>query len=282
MKIIEDFQNTMGRLPIININSPYNPLSPINKRLSEYNSIVQKEIEGLRRQEKFRKEFIANVSHELKTPLFAAQGFVHTLLDGAAEDILVRNKFLKKAARSLDGLDNLVRDLLILSSIETRNVQMDFEYFDILRLTKDVAGQFENKLQKKNIRIKISSSLKRQVVVFGDWQRIRQVLNNLISNAITYSNEGGFIEITIKKQEKTALLSVRDSGIGIPERDLERIFERFYRVDKSRSRDSGGTGLGLAIVKHIMECHNQKINVKSNLNSGTIFSFHLPLKEEDF
>ncbi|MDH5599349.1 MAG: ATP-binding protein, partial [Cyclobacteriaceae bacterium] len=194
----------------------------------------------------------------------------------------VRNRFLKKAARSLDGLDNLVKDLLILSQIETRNVQMDFEYFDILRLTKDVAGQFENKLQKKNIRIKISSSLKRQVVVFGDWQRIRQVLNNLISNAITYSNEGGFIEINLKKQEKTALLSVRDSGIGIPEKDLERIFERFYRVDKSRSRDSGGTGLGLAIVKHIMECHNQKINVKSSLDSGTIFSFHLPLKEEDF
>lgn len=260
----------------------HTPLYAVNKEIYHYASIKQKEIEELKRMEQFRREFVANVSHELKTPIFSAQGYVHTLLDGAVKDKNVRNKFLNKAAKNLDNLSMLVQDLLILSQIETGEIKMNFEFFDIGRLLSDIIDQFEDKAAKKDISLLLRQPKgSKDLNVYGDWRRIQQVLNNLVSNAINYSNEGGNIIIHVIPDQKSVTISVQDSGIGIPEEDISRIFERFYRVDKSRSRSRGGTGLGLAIVKHIMEGHKTTINVKSKPGNGSTFSFQLPTEEHN-
>lgn len=260
-----------------------NPLQGINNEITTYASLKQKEIEDLKKMEIFRKELIANISHELKTPIFAAQGFVHTLLDGAVHDKQVRKKFLKKAAKSLDSLDILVQDLLVLSQIETGDIRMNFEYFDLKKLVIDTIEQFEDKALKKNIKLTCGfSGDDHDFTVYGDWQRIKQVLNNLISNGIIYTNEGGQVAVVLNKLELSVNVAVIDDGIGIPDEDKTRIFERFYRVDKSRSRGSGGTGLGLAIVKHIVENHNTSINLKSSPGTGSEFSFELSITEGDY
>ncbi|MEO1098636.1 MAG: ATP-binding protein, partial [Bacteroidota bacterium] len=224
-------------------SNPLNPLKKINEEIFSYVSLKQKEIDELKKVEAFRREFIADVSHELKTPIFAAQGFVHTLLDGAVKDKSVRHRFLKKAAKSLDGLDMLVQDLLVLSQIETGEIRMYFEYFDIKQMTADILEQFENKADKKDITISFEENIPNSVTVYGDWQRLNQVITNLLSNAIKYSNEGGKVTIDFDVDESKVGVTVRDNGEGIPKTDVDRIFERFYRVDKSRSREKGGTGL---------------------------------------
>jgi two-component system phosphate regulon sensor histidine kinase PhoR len=252
-----------------------NPLENINQEIYSFAELKQKEIDELKKLEAFRKEFIADVSHELKTPIFAAQGFVHTLLDGAMDDKSVRNKFLKKAAKSLDGLDALVQDLLTLSHIETGQIKMHFETIDLYKLTEEVFDQLEEKAQKRNIRLKIENE-PQKVAVYADWQRIYQVMTNLVMNAIKHSFEGGDVLVRFEIGKKNVVTHVRDFGEGIPPEHLPRIFERFYRVDKSRSREKGGTGLGLAIVKHILENHNTKAEVKSEPNKGADFSFKLP------
>lgn len=237
----------------------------------------QEEIERLKKLETFRKEFIANVSHELKTPIFAAQGFLHTLLDGAVNDKTVRMKFLKKAARSLDGLDALVQDLLVLSQIETGQIKMHFEEFDLYNLTEEVFEQFEDKPNRKRIELRIENN-NGPFMVYGDSQRIAQVLTNLVSNAIRHSFDDSEVVVSFEQSRKYVTVRVKDSGEGIPEEHQSRIFERFYRVDKSRTKDKGkgGTGLGLAIVKHILEGHNTKAEVESELGRGSVFSFKLP------
>lgn len=259
-----------------NKSSFFNPLKKINEEIYSYAILKQKEIDELKKLEAFRREFIADVSHELKTPIFAAQGFVHTLLDGAVKDKSVRNRFLKKAAKSLDGLDILVQDLLTLSQIETGEIKMHFGSFDIRLLAEEVIDQFENKAEKKDIKLKLSKKSPDAIFVYGDWQRINQVLTNLVSNAIKYSNKGGKVTISFEITKTHVTTIVKDTGEGIPPEHIKRIFERFYRVDKSRSREKGGTGLGLAIVKHIMEVHKSKVEVKSEPGKGSEFSFQLP------
>ncbi len=251
-----------------------NPLQKINEEIFSFAELKQKEIDELRKLEAFRKEFIADISHELKTPIFAAQGFVHTLLDGAVNDKAVRGKFLRKAARSLDGLDALVQDLLTLSHIETGQIKMHFEDVDMVELTREVFEQLEEKAEERNISLKISPS-KEKPVVYADWQRITQVMTNLISNAIKHSYEGGEVTVSFEIGKKSVITHVKDRGEGIAEEHLTRIFERFYRVDKSRSREKGGTGLGLAIVKHILENHKTKTEVVSTVGKGSDFSFKL-------
>lgn len=253
--------------------------SKLFKRAFRHFYRVEKKVDELTQVAAFRKEFIADVSHELKTPIFAAQGFVHTLLDGAVEDKAVRTKFLQKAAKSLDGLDLLVHDLLILSHIETGETRMHFEYFDLRSLVAEVVEQFEKRAEDKKIELDVTS-MNKPLIVYADWLRIKQVLNNLISNAIKYSHSNSTIAINFKYGEDQAIIEVKDSGEGIPNSDLKRIFERFYRVDKSRSREKGGTGLGLAIVKHILEGHNSSIEVESELGSGSTFRFTLPRGKE--
>lgn len=256
-------------------SGPLNPLKKINEEIFSFAELKQKEIDELRKLEAFRKEFIADVSHELKTPIFAAQGFVHTLIDGAVNDKTVRSKFLKKAAKSLDGLDALVQDLLTLSHIETGQIKMHFENFDLYKLTEEVFEQFENKADKKDISLRIDGAV-RKVMVYADWQRISQVMTNLVSNAIKHSFDDGEVVVSFEIGKKNVAVSVADSGEGIPAEHLSRIFERFYRVDKSRSREKGGTGLGLAIVKHILDGHHTKAEVTSTPGKGSVFSFKLP------
>lgn len=261
-------------------SAPFNPIKSINEDIYSFAELKQKEIDELRKLEAFRREFIADVSHELKTPIFAAQGFVHTLLDGAVNDKTVRTKFLKKAAKSLDGLDMLVQDLLTLSHIETGQIKMHFETVDLYELTKEVFEQFEGKADKKDVQLKIDVN-RQKVLVYADWQRISQVMTNLISNAIKHSHDGSEVVVSFQFFKKNITTHVIDSGEGIPDEDQVRIFERFYRVDKSRSREKGGTGLGLAIVKHILDGHNTKAEVESELGKGSTFSFKLPRVKPD-
>lgn len=255
--------------------NPINPLKGINQKIYSYAEVKQREIEELKRMETFRREFLADVSHELKTPIFAAQGFVHTLIDGAVEDKKVRNKFLKKAAKSLDGLDMLVHDLLTLSHMETGEIKMHFEYFDVVELTSEVFDQFEEKAEKKSIRLKLAQDTDEAIFVHADYQRIYQVILNLISNAIKYTKKGGDVVVSFELGKSDVTVFIKDTGKGIPPDDLKRIFERFYRVEKSRSKDKGGTGLGLAIVKHITEAHDSRVNVTSTVGKGSTFSFKL-------
>lgn len=252
-----------------------NPLEKINEEIVSFALLKQKEIDELKKLEAFRKEFIADVSHELKTPIFAAQGFVHTLLDGAVNDKNVRTKFLKKAAKSLDGLDALVHDLLTLSQIETGDIKMHFDQVDLRKLCEDVVDQFEEKAEKKKIAVKIDHHHASKTGVLADSQRISQVVTNLVSNAINYTPEGGEVTISFEVTKKSVTTSIADTGEGIPPEHVGRIFERFYRVDKSRSREKGGTGLGLAIVKHILEGHGSKAEVNSTVGKGSVFSFKL-------
>ncbi len=253
----------------------FNPLGKINEEIHSFATLKQKEIDELIKLENFRREFVADVSHELKTPIFAAQGFVHTLLDGAVNDKNVRTKFLKKAAKSLDGLDALVQDLLTLSQIETGDIKMHFENFDLYRLCVDVVDQFEEKAEKKKIRLWLNSE-QHKITVYADRQRISQVVTNFVSNAINYTPEGGSVSIHFDVGKKNVTTFVTDNGEGIPADHIDRIFERFYRVDKSRSREKGGTGLGLAIVKHILEGHHSRPEVVSEVGKGSTFSFKLP------
>jgi two-component system phosphate regulon sensor histidine kinase PhoR len=255
-----------------------NPLRKVKNEINDYARIKQREIDDLKRMETFRREFIADVSHELKTPIFSAQGFVHTLLDGAVEDKKVRGKFLKKAAKSLDGLDLLVQDLLTISQMEIGQIKMHYENFDLVDLCKEVIEQLDGKAEKKEITVEQSFE-KKEIYVNADFQRIYQVMINLVNNAIKYNRKNGKVNIhiaTLDAEEK-AEIKVSDSGRGIPEEDIGRIFERFYRVEKSRSKDRGGTGLGLSIVKHIMDGHHSRVEVVSEVDKGSTFTFWLKL-----
>ena len=256
-----------------------NPLRLINREIRSYVETKQQEIDELRKMEAFRREFIADVSHELKTPIFAAQGFVHTLLDGAVEDKKVRNKFLKKAAKSLDGLDILVQDLLTISQMETGDIKMHYENFDIVDLTRDVFDQVERKAQKRKITLEVQFETE-PIYVYADYQRIYQVLSNLIMNGIKYTPRDGLVKVIFTQNKEEVITLIEDNGRGIPKEHIGRIFERFYRVEKSRSKEKGGSGLGLSIVKHIMEAHGSKVEVESEQGVGSKFWFKLKLGEE--
>lgn len=273
---------TIQRLKLKDFNFPRktiisdpNPLKKLNQEIFVYVAKKQQEIDELKKLEVFRREFLADVSHELKTPIFAAQGFIHTLLDGAMYDEKVRDKFLLKAAKSLDGLDALVKDLVALSQMETGEIRMHKEKVDLRLLTLEVCEQLENKANQRNTTLKIKPDQMPHVWVRADSQRIIQVMTNLIENAIKYGKDNGKVIVHFEEDKKHFVISVRDNGPGIPAEHLPRIFERFYRVDKSRSREKGGTGLGLAIVKHILSAHGSKITVASKVEKGTTFTFKL-------
>lgn len=250
-------------------------LSKIYSEIYAYAQIKQGEIDELKRMAKFRRQFLADVSHELKTPIFAAQGFVHTLLDGAMEDKEIRMKFLKKAAKSLDGLDLLVQDLITISHVESGDITMHKDHIDITELVFEVFDQMEEKAEKAEARLVCNREREDRIVVNADGQRIYQVILNLVSNGVKYSKDGGEVLVEIQESEDKVAIVVKDDGIGIPAKHLNRIFERFYRVDKSRSKLRGGTGLGLSIVKHIIEAHDSSVTVVSTEGQGSEFSFEL-------
>jgi two-component system phosphate regulon sensor histidine kinase PhoR len=282
IKEVKELYATLKKLKIgdLDINKKslfrsFNPFKKLNNEISQYVNLKQTEIDELKRMEIFRREFLANVSHELKTPIFAAQGFIHTLIDGAKDDPTVSKRFLKKAAKSLDGLDALVRDLVVLTQVETGDIKMHMEILNLTSITTDIFDQLENKASKRHISLKIKPKNIKEVLAVADSQRIFQVLTNFVDNAIKYGKDGGKVIVTFEEGKTEWIITVEDDGPGIPEQHLNRIFERFYTVDKSRSRDTGGTGLGLAIVKHILNAHNSVINVKSSAENGTQFSFTL-------
>jgi two-component system phosphate regulon sensor histidine kinase PhoR len=253
------------------------PLRKINSSLNAYALAKTREIKTLQKNDTFRREFIADISHELKTPLFAAQGYVHTLLDGAIEDKNVSYKFLKRAAKSLKTLDKLVQDLLTLNQMESGVVKFHFEDFDLKNVILELIEELEHKADKRNVIIRFYFDQEKTYRTSADKDKISVALQNLITNAIKYNHQGGEVKINLKAKKKILVVAIKDNGKGIPKEDIDRIFERFYRVDKSRSREKGGTGLGLAIVKHILEGHKSKISVNSTVGKGSVFSFTLPL-----
>jgi len=260
--------------------SPFNdgvmnmPIEDTERRVEDWADARIEEIRSLQARDDFRREFIGNMAHELKTPLFNVQGFVSSLIEGAVEDEKVRERFLQKALNNVQRMTRIIDDLDAISHLEAGRLEMDLAPMDILKTAKDIADGMEKKAEGRSVKMKVKGL--NPIMVSGDEFRIGQVFTNLFSNAITYGKTGGTVEVNFTDFEDRVLVEVSDDGPGIAPDKLPRIFERFYRVDMSRSRNVGGTGLGLAIVKHIIEAHGQSVSAKSDLGHGATFSFALP------
>ncbi|HKL39064.1 MAG TPA: ATP-binding protein [Cryomorphaceae bacterium] len=250
-------------------------LGDVNKEVVDWAEDRMAEIEDLREKENFRKEFVGNVAHELKTPIFSIQGYILTLLEGALEDPNFNRKFLMKAAKSVDRMTMLVEDLDTITQFESGSLKLDKEKIDIVELTKEVIEQREEEAKQKDIEISFNKNYDKPIYVDADSFRVSQVLINLITNSINYGKIGGNVVVRFFDMDERILVEVEDDGPGIEKEHIPRLFERFYRVDKSRSRHQGGTGLGLAICKHIIEGHEQSLNVRSEVGKGSVFSFTL-------
>ena len=246
----------------------------VERDAEEWADAKEEELNAYRRDENYRREFIGNVSHELKTPIFNIQGYIQTLLDGGLEDEKINIKYLERTNKSVERMINIVEDLEVISRLETEQSHLDLQPFNIIELVEDVFDAFEMKANEMDIQLEMIKESRSKMVI-GDKDKIQQVFLNLISNSIKYGKKGGKTSVKFYDMESNMLIEVADNGIGIESDSLDRLFERFYRVDKNRSREIGGTGLGLAIVKHILEGHNQQINVRSTEGIGTTFSFIL-------
>jgi len=234
-----------------------------------------KEISRLSAMEQYRKEFLGNVSHELKTPIFAIQGQVLTLLDGGLEDPTINRKYLESCERNIERLISLVQELETINKLEIGEIPLHKTTFNLIALVEEIFEVLQMSANKRAITLTMQMTASNRLLVYADRQRISQVLMNLVNNSISYGKEGGKTIVSFSDMHDRVLVEVQDNGIGIIEENLPRIFERFYRVDKHRSREHGGTGLGLSIVKHILEAHNQSINVTSELEKGSAFVFTL-------
>lgn len=252
-----------------------NIISEVNDEVVSWAKNKTREIAQLKQMARYRKEFLGNVSHELKTPIFTIQGYVLTLLDGAIDDPDINKRYLKKAEKSINRMISIVEDLEAITKFESGELTLNYETFDIVSLTKDVFETQELKAKEKGTRLTFDSKYDKPIRVYADKERIFQLASNLIVNSINYGKENGRTTVSFMDMGDNILVEVTDNGLGIEEKDIPRIFERFYRVDKSRSREQGGTGLGLAIVKHVIEAHNQTINVRSTPGKGSSFAFTL-------
>lgn len=232
-------------------------------------------IQELEGREEFRREYIGNVSHELKTPIFNIQGYILTLLDGAKDDPKITAKFLKRAAKSVDRMTSLIKDMDVLSKVETGRYDIRLEPARLNLLIEDTLLGIESFAEKYHAKIKVKYRCQKEQSVLCDTARIEQVLDNLMVNAIKYSEDPRSVKLLIEDLGEKIQISVIDRGVGIPEKDINRIFERFYRVDKARTREAGGSGLGLSIVKHIIERHEETIAVHSEYGEGSTFKFTL-------
>ena len=250
-------------------------ISKVNEEVSEWAQDRREEIEELKKLEVYRREFLGNVSHELKTPLFNIQGYILTLLDGGLDDPSINKEYLERSGKNIERMIAIVEDLEVISRFETGELKLDMINFDIVALATDVIELLEVKAKKKNIRLSVVRELEKPLFVRADKERVRQVLINLVDNSIKYGIEGGKTKVNFFDMDQNTLIEVTDNGLGVDSKDLSRLFERFFRVDKSRSREQGGSGLGLSIVKHIIEAHHQTINVRSTLGVGTTFAFTL-------
>ena len=255
-----------------------NLMEYVGDKLSVWADANRKEIARLKENEKYRKEFLGNVSHELKTPIFNIQGYISTLLDGAMSDEKVLRKYLERSEKSIDRLINIIDDLDEISRLESGVLNLNLRRFDIVSLARDIVESLSYEATERHITISLGNEPTEPqppVTVKADRRYIDQVINNLVVNSVRYGREGGHTRISFIDLFDRVMIEVADDGMGIDKADLPRIFERFYRVDKSRSREQGGTGLGLAIVKHIIEAHHEGITVRSELGKGTTFSFTL-------
>lgn len=269
LKQFEEFQE--------DIQVKKDELDDIISNLNKTVLSTEKELQRLNRLENYRKEFIGDISHELKTPIFAIQGFIETLLDGALYDERVNKSFLEKAMRNVNRLNILTRDLMEISKLETGELRSDLQAIKIRDIIQEVVENLQYKAQNESISLKMIDC-DPGITVFADRNQLRQVLINLIENAIKYNKPNGSVTVSIRmfpKSPSKYLVSVSDTGLGIEPRDIPRVTERFYRIDKSRAREKGGSGLGLSIVKHIIEAHNEQLIIESQVNQGSTFSFTL-------
>jgi two-component system phosphate regulon sensor histidine kinase PhoR len=279
-------------LIIFRLNEIYKKLSPTSSLTSEikktsdidlFTSNIKKinsdknlEIEMLKNQENYRKEFIGNIAHELKTPLFTIQGYILTLLDGGVTDKEIIKKYLKRTSKGVERLTYVVKDLDLITKFESGMANLELKTFDILFTIKNVFELLEMRAKKNNIKLKINNEYVKPIYVYADEERIQQVITNLIINSLKYGVDRGVTEVSIDSLKKgKILIRISDNGEGIEKKHLPRLFERFYRVEKTRNRTLGGSGLGLSIVKHIIDAHNEKIFVESQVNIGSEFSFTL-------
>ncbi len=258
-----------------NLDMSKSVLDDVEKEVGEWADKQDLELEELERLATYRRRFIGDVSHELKTPIFNIQGFIHTLLDGALNDPSVNLLYLQRAAKNIERLQIIVEDLETINKLEAGQMVLDLQEFDLHDLTDEVYGDLEMRAKDRNIRLAYKEGASQNFRVRADKESIRQVLMNLVHNSIKYGTEGGLSKISFYDLESYVLVEVSDNGIGIMPEHLSHVFDRFYRVDKHRSRDAGGTGLGLSIVKHIIEAHKQTINVRSSPGQGSTFGFTL-------
>lgn len=249
-------------------------METLTKEVKKFATDKKLEIEMLKVREEYRREFLGNVSHELKTPLFTVQGYISTLLDGAMENKAIRKKYLRRAERGVERLIYIVEDLDMITKLEVGDLNLEFSEFDIVKVVRNVFDLLELKADKKSITLAFSNYHIQPVFVNGDKDKVQQIVENLIVNSIKYGKEGGLTQVSvINLTSQKVLIQVSDDGEGIEKQNIPRLFERFYRVDKSGARSEGGSGLGLAIVKHIIEAHNEKIYVESEFGIGSEFSF---------
>lgn len=250
-------------------------LGDVNSEVADWADEKIREVKELRSVENYRKEFIGNLAHELKTPVFNIQGFIDTLLDTDLTDVALNRKFLERAGASCDRLADLIKDLDQITNFESGNIPLELARFDVVALAKETIDMLEPEARKKDITLRIRNANEKPIIVEADRKRIQQVFVNLLMNSVSYGKIGGETRVRFYDMGDNLLIEIADDGIGIAMEHLPRIFERFYRVDKSRSRNEGGSGLGLAICKHIIDSHNQSISVRSTEEVGSTFGFTL-------
>lgn len=273
-KAIHRLKRAKGEPPAT-INLRNHIIDEVEMEVLNWAKSQKHEIDQLKELEEYRRNFMGNISHELKTPIFNIQGYLYTLLDAEIEDPTFQRRYLQKAANNLERLNTIVQDLEQISQLEDGKLSMEFHQFDISALTREILEDLEISAREKKINLSLKEGSNRQFMVKADREAIRQVLTNLVVNSIKYGKEGGSTRVGFYKMDNEVLIEVTDDGIGIAEEHLPHLFERFYRVDKGRSRNQGGTGLGLSIVKHVIEAHKQTINVRSLPKVGSTFGFTL-------
>ena len=262
--------------PKMNKSSISTDMDSLMENIEEFAKNKKIEIESLKSQEQYRKEFIGNVAHELKTPIFTIQGYISNLLDGAMDDKILLDKYLNRTDNSIERLIYIIKDLDLITQLESSTMNLNISSFNLIDLISDIFEQLEIKSKEKNIKLFFDKKYDKEILVKADKARIEQVITNLLVNSINYGSKNGSTEVSISDlTEDKLIVRVTDNGDGIDQEHLPRLFERFYRVDVSRSRSHGGSGLGLAIVKHIIDAHNENIYINSELGVGSEFSFTL-------
>ena len=279
-RVKELYKSLIPTTSYINSINQAEDIDILTSNLQKLNSEKNLEIELLKKEQDYRREFIGNLAHELKTPLFTIQGYVLTLQDGVKDKKVVK-KYLKQTSKGVDRLIYIIKDLDLITKFESGIATLDRKSFDIVEVVRNVFELLEMRASKDKIVLKFDKEYSKQLMVFADKDRIQQVLTNLIINSLKYGTERGVTEVSIEVlKENKILIRIADNGEGIDENHLPRLFERFYRVDKTRNRNQGGSGLGLAIVKHIIEAHGEKIFVESKVQVGSEFSFSLTLNQD--